>query len=76
MRCSSCDKAKAELFPKKSSLLMGTTLYMCKTCIDSKMEPRWVIILAGRKDGPERVRDFIVKNRYCGDPITAEEIIR
>lgn len=76
MRCSSCDKAKNELFPKKSILLKGTNLYMCRTCIEEKMEPRWVIILAGRREGPDFVRDYIVKNRYKGAPIKAEEIIR
>jgi hypothetical protein len=48
---------------------------MCRTCIDGKMEPRWVIILAGRRDGTDTVRDFIVKSRYYGDPIKAEELI-
>jgi hypothetical protein len=76
MRCSSCDQPKAELHPKKSSLLTGMTLYMCKSCIDSKYEPRWIIILAGRKNGPDAVRDFIVKNRYVGKTITAEEVIK
>jgi hypothetical protein len=76
MRCSSCDKPKAQLYPKKSVLLKGTTLYLCSECIDSKKEPRWVIILSGRRYGPEHVREFIVKNRYNGNPITAEEIIR
>ena len=76
MLCSSCDKQKAELFPKKSALLKGTTLYMCRTCIEAKMEPRWIIILAGRRDGSDSVREYIVKNRYVGTPIRAEEIIR
>ena len=75
MRCASCDKPKAELFPRKSKLLKGTTLFMCNACITGKMEPRWVIILAGRRDGTETVRDFIVKSRYYGDPIKAEELI-
>jgi len=76
MRCSSCDKPRSELFPKSSGLLKGITLYMCRSCLDAKMEPRWIIILAGRRDGPDRVRDYIVKTRYCGNPIKAEEIIK
>jgi len=76
MRCSSCDEPKAQLFPRKSMLLVGTTLYLCRTCIDKKFEPRWVIILAGRRSGPDSVRDFIVKHRYMGRKIEAEEIIK
>jgi hypothetical protein len=76
MRCSSCDQPKQKLFPKESSLIRGVTLYLCRTCIDKKMEPRWTIILAGRRDGPDSVRDFIVKQRYLGKKIEAEEIIR
>ena len=75
MLCFSCSKAKNELFPQKSSLIPGTQLYMCQTCIDLKYEPRWVIILAGRQNGPEHVRDYIVKNLYVGNKISAEEII-
>lgn len=75
MRCSSCDKPKAELFPRKSVLMRGVNLYMCKTCIDGKMEPRWIIILAGRRDGFESVRDYIHKNRYVGRKILAEELM-
>lgn len=76
MICGSCDKQKAELFPRKSSLLRGTTLYMCRSCIDAKMEPRWIIIMAGRRDGSESVKEFILKNRYIGRPIEASEIIK
>jgi hypothetical protein len=76
MRCSSCDKAKAELFPRKSALLRGMTLYMCRSCLDNGLEPRWVIILAGRRDGTDYVRDYIVKNRYVGETIKAEELIK
>lgn len=75
MRCSSCDKPKAELFPRKSALMRGITLYMCKSCIDSKMEPRWIIILAGRRDGFDSVRDYVHKNRYVGKKILAEELM-
>jgi protein-arginine kinase activator protein McsA len=74
MRCSSCDQAKAELFPKKSILLRGTTLYLCKTCIDKKYEPRWVIILAGRRN-PDDVKEIVLKRRYLGRTIEFEEIV-
>lgn len=50
-------------------------LYMCQVCIDQKFEPRWVIILGGRQNGPESVRDYILKHRYVGKTISAEELI-
>jgi hypothetical protein len=48
---------------------------MCQTCIDDKLEPRWVIILAGRQNGFTYVRDFIVKRRYLGREVLAEELM-
>ena len=75
MLCYSCGKQKAELHPKKSSIMSGITLFMCQTCIDAKFEPRWVIVLSSRQNGPESVRDYIVKRRYVGNTIFAEELI-
>jgi hypothetical protein len=75
MLCYSCSKQKDELHPSKSALLSGVNLFMCQSCIDGKFEPRWVIILAGRQNGSEYVRDYIVKRKYFGRPISAEEII-
>lgn len=75
MVCSSCDQPKAELFPRKSALINGMTLYMCKSCIEARLEPRWVVILIARRQGPDSVKDFIKKYKYIGDPITAEEIV-
>jgi hypothetical protein len=48
---------------------------MCESCISSKFEPRWVVILAGRQNGPELVREFILKKRYCGNDISASELL-
>ena len=75
MLCSSCGGQKNELQPKKSDIINGVTLFMCQACIDSKFEPRWVIILGGRQKGPLEVRDYIVKHRYVGKTISAEELI-
>lgn len=75
MNCYSCGKSKNELHPCKSSLLDGVTTLMCQTCIDSKFEPRWVVVLAGRTFGSTHVRDFIVKRRYVGKEIFANELI-
>lgn len=75
MICYSCGKTKNELHPCKSSLLDGVTILMCQTCIESKFEPRWVVVLAGRTFGSNHVRDFIVKRRYIGKEIFANELI-
>jgi len=75
MLCFSCGKQKNELNPKKSEILDGIQLFMCQSCLELKYEPRWVIILAGRKNGPESVREYIVKRLYVGKTITAEELI-
>lgn len=75
MLCYSCGASKYQLHPVKSVLVPGNTLLMCQTCIDSKYEPRWIIILAGRTYGIERVRDFILKRRYLGKEIFATDLI-
>jgi hypothetical protein len=72
--CYSCNKSKNKLNTKKSSLLT-INLLMCETCILSKFEPRWVVILAGRQFGPDHVKDHIIKKRYIGQPILADELL-
>ena len=75
MLCYSCEKQKNQLLPVESSILKGNILLMCQTCIENKFEPRWVIILGGRQFGPAHVKDFIVKRRYIGKEIFANELI-
>ena len=72
--CYSCNKTKNQLNVKKSSLF-PINLLMCETCISSKFEPRWLIILAGRQQGSEAVRDFVLKKRYLGNDISASELL-
>jgi hypothetical protein len=72
--CYSCNKTKHKLNVRKSSLL-PINLLMCETCITSKVEPRWVIILAGRQGGPDAVREFVLKKRYIGNEISASELL-
>jgi hypothetical protein len=72
--CYSCNKSKHKLNVKMSSIL-PISLLMCESCINSKYEPRWTIILAGRQNGPESVREFILKKRYVGNDISAFELI-
>lgn len=72
--CYSCNKTKNKLNAKKSALL-PINLLMCETCINSKFEPRWVLILAGRQYGMESIREFVVKRRYVGNDIIASELL-
>lgn len=75
MICYSCNKQKNELHPKKSELLDGVVSLMCQSCIDMRYEPRWIVVLAARSKGAESVRDFILKRRYLGNEILANELI-
>jgi hypothetical protein len=75
MQCFSCGKTKNQLLPTKSTIIEGIQLFMCATCIELGFEPRWVVILAGRQFGFEKVKNHIVKRLYIGNAITAEELI-
>lgn len=75
MKCSSCNKQKANLHARRSNLIKGMNLFMCQACIDLKYEPRYVIILHGRSEGPDKVVDYIKNHRYFGEPILAKELI-
>jgi hypothetical protein len=72
--CYSCNKTKNKLNVRKS-ILIPINLLMCETCITSKFEPRWVVILAGRQLGSDSVKEFIIKKRYCGNDISASELL-
>jgi hypothetical protein len=72
--CYSCNKTKNKLNVKRSSLL-PINLLMCETCINSKFEPRWVVILTGRSQGPDSVREFVLKKKYIGNEISASELL-
>lgn len=71
--CYSCNKTKNKLNLKRSSLF-PINLLMCETCISSKYEPRWVIILSGRQNGSDSVREYILKKRYEGQEISTSEL--
>jgi hypothetical protein len=72
--CYSCNKSKNELAAKKS-VLLPINLLLCKACTDNKLEPRWIVILAGRQYGSDHVKEHIAKKRYVGVDITASELL-
>lgn len=75
MKCTSCNKNKAELHPKKSDILKGVSLVMCQACIDAGFEPRWAVVLGARSNGPASVKNYITKRLYFGREITGQELI-
>jgi len=72
--CYSCNKSKNNLVVRKS-ILLPINLFICETCIASKFEPRWVIILSGRQNGLDHIKEYILKKRYIGKEIAATEVI-
>jgi hypothetical protein len=39
------------------------------------MEPRWLVVISGRQNGSDSVKEIILKRRYIGNDITAEELL-
>lgn len=74
MVCQSCGKPKADLTPKKSSIMPSATLLLCDHCRENKFEPRYLIVLVGRSKGHGSVREQIIRHLYVGDDITALEL--
>jgi len=72
--CYSCNKNKNELSTKKSALI-SINLLLCKSCTENKLEPRWIVILAGRQFGAEHVKEYIAKKKYVGTEIAASELL-
>jgi len=53
-------------------------MFLCNSCFEAKLEPRWAVILVARdrdKGGLETVREYIRNHRYYGEKIRAEEIL-
>ena len=75
MECMCCGKQKHQIHAKKSDIIKGVTVFMCQSCIDSGFEPRWAIVLGGRQSGPQSVHSYIVKRKYIGAEITANELL-
>jgi hypothetical protein len=72
--CYSCNKSKNKLTVKRSSLL-PINLFLCQGCIDEKLEPKWVVVISGRQNGPDYVKEFVQKKKYIGSEITASELL-
>lgn len=76
IKCQSCLKPKAEVHPYKSTLT-GQQLLMCKSCITSKFEPRWLVVLHGHQFGFASVAHLLAPvQKYCGDPIIGADFVQ
>ena len=74
MICSSCGENRNEVHSRPSKLMQGVDLFLCNKCLEEKKEPRAFIIIYGRRNGFDAVKDYIKKRRYCGDEIKASEL--
>ena len=76
MLCSVCKKQRNTVTPKKSNLMKDVDLFLCNECLEGKREPRYLIVLAGRSGIDMTVlRPYLRNHRYCGDEITAKELL-
>lgn len=73
--CASCRNHKFKLTAKKSRLKTDQVLLLCDTCIKQKFEPRWIVMMVGRSEGFDAIKDYIKPQRYIGDPIMLEDMI-
>lgn len=74
MNCVCCKKPKLTLKPVQSPLIKSMQLLMCETCLQAKHQPRHVLIITARSKGLDLIREYIVKVRYCGAKIAADEV--
>lgn len=75
LECTVCRRQKYTLRPRKSKLMPNMNMFLCNECFEAKREPRFLVIMVARRDGPSAVRDYIRNHRYFGDKIRAEELV-
>jgi hypothetical protein len=75
--CESCGQPKARLESKRSKVMAGKQLLMCKTCISKNFEPRYLLIIAYNSSVEMRKKSkpFILDRRYVGDEIVLAEVL-
>ena len=73
--CASCRNQKHHLTMRKSRLKPDTALLLCDTCIKNRLEPRWIVMMIGRSEGFDAIKDYIRPQRYIGEPILLEDMV-
>lgn len=81
IKCTVCQRPRHSLKARKSRLKPDMQMWLCGECIEARREPRFLVVLIARNDRSrlspdvkEALRDCIVKHKYYGEKITAEEI--
>lgn len=75
MPCTVCQKHKHQLRPRKSKLMPGMQMWLCNDCFAGKREPRFAVILVGRRDGAVAVEEYLRLHRYVGEEILAVDLV-
>lgn len=73
MNCQCCNKQKSRVTAVDSGLVRGNRLLLCTDCRREGHEPRYFIIIAARSG--KTIRDYVVRSRYCGEELSANEVI-
>lgn len=72
MRCSVCGEERRNITATKSAV-SKYRFFCCGAC--SGYEPRWLLILVGRAQGVDAVKEIVSKGRYRGKEISMVELI-
>jgi NMD protein affecting ribosome stability and mRNA decay len=75
MNCQSCGEARNKLARAKSNLIPSMELNLCSDCKARKLEPRWMVVLAGRSFGAQHIHNVITKRLYIGREIELKELL-
>lgn len=76
MTCTCCGKERHEVHAGKSRLMPDVKVLRCNECQANKREPRYIIIIHGRRHGIESVIKVIKERRYCGNEIAVSELVK
>lgn len=74
--CQSCDEPKQALKRVNSRIATEWSINLCHDCASNKFEPRYLLILAVRQFGMNKVvEDYIKNHKYVGKEISAKDIL-
>jgi uncharacterized CHY-type Zn-finger protein len=76
IKCHVCDMQKHEL-EKYKSKVTNMEMFICKTCKQSGLEPRYMLIIGFNSGGTmrEKAKKFIKNRQYLGDTILLVETL-
>jgi hypothetical protein len=76
IKCHVCDEPKHELERHKSKVT-GMDMFICKTCKQNGLEPRFMLIIGFNSGGTmrERATKYIKNRQYLGDTILLVETL-